>query len=532
MFSSFSERATRCFALVENSTKFVQVQVRRQIIPICTRPFFPVPIHGYRRRCFTTRFSSISNKCNGCRTNTIANLPNINKNATIHDISSFEESIMTIIEKKKTTGSQYSTVIQPIIRGRHVLNNSRNFGASTTSSSTRTMKLRNPTIKIKKRILGGDKQNKQNNNQQQNNNYRSNTINDNNNKNNDNNKQEYSSRFSSLLSSTRSSYYEYGSYPVTAINIAHSIDLSEVIGNVFATKGVKKIMERLSVVMQLRPKSEDDTSESDRFVAVFGYGSVVFFNVSPKETALLVQEIKRFSKGILPFDQERKERYCVHIQPAEILSSPTASTTITSDCGDDIGADVPPIHNGGNDNNANDLVTSDYCIVPELNMKYVDVISNIMAQSVALDAYNDKVDCLLADFERINDIVTLEGNLNAVDRNKLFQAVALNNSIFLRLTKVGIKDRVDTAWDLSQYEHVDEFMRKEFDIDQRFDYIEFKLNLIQQNAKFFLEVLANQKSDSLEYIIIVLISLECVLMCIEMSGYGGTLFAYLGGFVS
>ena len=73
-------------------------------------------------------------------------------------------------------------------------------------------------------------------------------------------------------------------------------------------------------------------------------------------------------------------------------------------------------------------------------------------------------------------------------------------------------------------------MREEFDIDQRFEHIEFKLNLIQQNAKFFLEVLAHQKSNSLEWIIIVLIMFECVLMCMEMSGVGEVFFAYLGTF--
>jgi hypothetical protein len=58
------------------------------------------------------------------------------------------------------------------------------------------------------------------------------------------------------------------------------------------------------------------------------------------------------------------------------------------------------------------------------------------------------------------------------------------------------------------------------EIDDRFENIEFKLNLIQQNAKFFLEVLHHQKSNNLEWIIAILILLECILMCIEMSGLG------------
>jgi uncharacterized Rmd1/YagE family protein len=68
-------------------------------------------------------------------------------------------------------------------------------------------------------------------------------------------------------------------------------------------------------------------------------------------------------------------------------------------------------------------------------------------------------------------------------------------------------------------------MREEFEIDSRFENIEFKLNLIQQNAKFFLEMLNDQKGNTLEWVIIVLIMFECILMIMEMSGAGDVVFA-------
>ena len=57
--------------------------------------------------------------------------------------------------------------------------------------------------------------------------------------------------------------------------------------------------------------------------------------------------------------------------------------------------------------------------------------------------------------------------------------------------------------------------------------IEFKLNLIQQNSKFFLEVLHAQKSNTLEWVIIVLIGFECVLMILDMSGAGAHILSGL-----
>jgi uncharacterized Rmd1/YagE family protein len=298
---------------------------------------------------------------------------------------------------------------------------------------------------------------------------------------------------------------EYGSYPVKAVHAAQSIDLAKVIANVFLAKSERRMMERHSVVVQLRPTSTKGDDQASRFIAVFDFGSVVMFNIAPREEADLLREIKQFASGPILSGSERKEKFCVHVQP-------------------DVGGEH--MH----ESESEDVVSADYCVVQELNMKAVDVISNVMAQSVALDSYNDTVDELLDQFESINKkVMSGEGGLTTSDRDKMFRTVAQNNGIFIEMvSKVGIKDRIDTAWVMSQYENISEGMREEFDIDQRFEHIEFKLNLIQQNAKFFLEILAHQKSNMLEWIIIVLISFECVLMCMEMSGVGGIVFGYLG----
>jgi uncharacterized Rmd1/YagE family protein len=173
-------------------------------------------------------------------------------------------------------------------------------------------------------------------------------------------------------------------------------------------------------------------------------------------------------------------------------------------------------------------VTGDHCVVPELDMNGVAVISTIMAQTVALDSYNDTVDGLLANFAEINATVAKTGQFTPSHKDFLLRTVAQNNSIFIdMISRVRIKDRSDTAWNLIKYEDIHYGMKEEFEIDDRFDQIEFKLNLIQQNAKFFLEMLQDKKSNFLEWTIVVLICFECVLMCVEMSGKGEEVFKSL-----
>lgn len=103
------------------------------------------------------------------------------------------------------------------------------------------------------------------------------------------------------------------------------------------------------------------------------------------------------------------------------------------------------------------VVNGDFCIVQKLDMNSTAVISNIMAQSVALDSYSDIVDELLARFTAVNSSVTKTGNFTNMEKESLFRIVSQNNSVFIDLaSKIGVKDRSDTAWKFSQYDHVHE----------------------------------------------------------------------------
>lgn len=56
----------------------------------------------------------------------------------------------------------------------------------------------------------------------------------------------------------------------------------------------------------------------------------------------------------------------------------------------------------------------------------------------------------------------------------------------------------------------------EFEISERFAAVDFKLQLVEQNTKFFLEVMHSQKSDSLEWAIIALLICEIILCLYEV----------------
>ena len=170
----------------------------------------------------------------------------------------------------------------------------------------------------------------------------------------------------------------------------------------------------------------------------------------------------------------------------------------------------------------------DHVIVKQLDLNNVAVISTVMGQTVALDYYYVVVDNMLEIFTDLNSTVERTGTFSAMEKERLFKIVAENNSIFIGLvSKLGLLERSDTAWNYSEHGKVWEGMREEFEMDDRFKNLEFKLNLIQHNTRFFIEILHNQKSDKLEWIIIVLIGFESVLMIMDMSGVGEKVFGFL-----
>jgi uncharacterized Rmd1/YagE family protein len=290
-------------------------------------------------------------------------------------------------------------------------------------------------------------------------------------------------------------------FPVTAIHIARKIDLFPLLSSIFARDYIRKQMfNKNSVVIQLTPHAPDDPP---RFVAVFRFGSIVSINVSGRELGLLISDIKKHATEPVLNGLERSDNFGIKIR--------------VQDSEDE-----------------SDEVTGDYCTVPgALDLNAVAVISNIMAQTVALDTYNDTVDDMLAHFATLNATVNKTGKLSNNDKDYLFKTVASNNAIFIdMISKIRIKDRSDTAWNLTKYENIHYGLRQEFEIDSRFTHIEFKLNLVQQNAKFFVEVLQSQKGQTLEWIIVALIGVECSLMIVEMSGLGERWLTSLAQFLS
>ncbi len=249
---------------------------------------------------------------------------------------------------------------------------------------------------------------------------------------------------------------------VRSVQAASSIDVVAVLSKVFgggvartsqytsqhpladffaSSPPLRHVFGRTNIIIQLSPpptNGHPSLSHSvPRYIAIYRFGAVVFFNLTTKEASRVLEQVKKHSVNPISVGFERREHFEVALQPQ--LETATGK------------------------------ITADRAMVRELDMNTVGIVSNIMGQTVALDWHNDTVDELLAKFSNVNSSVEKTGSFTSIERNTLFQVVARNNSLFIDMVgKLGIKDRSDTAWHLSQYEGLHEGMRKEFELDERF----------------------------------------------------------------
>lgn len=154
-------------------------------------------------------------------------------------------------------------------------------------------------------------------------------------------------------------------------------------------------------------------------------------------------------------------------------------------------------------------VKAEHVNVKELDKNNISIISTVMSQTVALDYYAQLVDRMLESFTKLNINVENTGEFKLMDHKYLHRLVASNNRIFTNvLSQLGIFEGSDAAWDNNDYTTTWDLLRKDFEIESRFKDLSLKLDIIKDNAKFFLEILHNDGSRKLEWIIIVLIAVE------------------------
>ncbi len=245
---------------------------------------------------------------------------------------------------------------------------------------------------------------------------------------------------------------------LSALLVANQLDL----------KGIKTFLE-------LKPIA-DTSSElfysfgPDKYQYYFNYGVVVFSGHSDEEIKLAIKAIHLFHRNPLP-------------------------TWLRDD-------HEITVENGDMKFEFNRVV------VNRLDAKVYRIAMFNIAQSVALDRYHEITENLLTEIRGFTNHLETTGKLKISRKNMLkFIGKALNTQNDIA-DNIYIFDAPELVWDDEFLDKLHQGLMKHFDLRVRFSEIEYTMRIIEDNLSVFREISHQRESNTLEWIIILLILVE------------------------
>ena len=208
----------------------------------------------------------------------------------------------------------------------------------------------------------------------------------------------------------------------------------------------------------------------EKFVYVFQYGVVSFFNHSAQEINELVKQLNPTAYAWQ--EQELSETMRVFIEPGA------------------------------------QQVSFDKVVLQNFEPEAIRLVMLNTSQSVALDRYLDITDLLLEETNGYTKTLELKGKLNISGvKLKKFIGKVLNikNQISENLY---IFDSPDITWENESLNKLNIALKQTFDIKDRYRYINERTAIIKEDLELFKDIMEHRESSRLEWIIILLILVE------------------------
>lgn len=217
----------------------------------------------------------------------------------------------------------------------------------------------------------------------------------------------------------------------------------------------------------------------EQYAVLTRFGTVSFWNV--KENLIL-----EFLKEIAPY-----------VETGSVLHRHTDTLKIF------VGSDT-------------ERATFEELFIDNLDPEKIKIISYVSAQSVALDRYEEEINVRLHDLGRVVANMKTSGRAK-LDQSDILKQVGNVLSIKQRtVSQLSLFDKPDETWDREELERLYDRLRSEYELRDRFDVLNEKIDFLSENNTILLNYLSSQRSNFLEMVVIILIVIEIALFVIEL----------------
>lgn len=265
-----------------------------------------------------------------------------------------------------------------------------------------------------------------------------------------------------------------------AFAVTNEIDLNKIAGecNIRKKYTWEEPLILQNEVLRLVLKEEPGKEES---ILVFSFGSIVFVN-SPKQH---IEKFMHYLKRIKPdIDINRYDRfqddYMLRVAEGEEFE-----------------------------------VTDQYVQIPNMELFHPELISTVIAKSVALERIEEQLGKILDDLE--SKIDNLEkGQLNVGNKELARTTSRIIRHEYNTIAYIMILDKPDITWINSDAEDFYDKLSMFFELNDRYEVIKSKTEILKSIIDGFATISHSIRGLFVEWVIVILIVVEVLLMLFDL----------------
>ncbi|MCX7779934.1 MAG: RMD1 family protein [Negativicutes bacterium] len=226
---------------------------------------------------------------------------------------------------------------------------------------------------------------------------------------------------------------------------------------------------------------------ADKEVHIFHFGSVVFVNCQDHEMMDIIQYLKRVEKSLNTVNpHEYSDDYLLRIDPA-------GEPAITNDC----------------------LIAS-----AEQNF-HREIVTTVLAKSVALEKIESSTDQLLDEIEDVVESLR-QGNLNISDEQLAKMSARILGYKFTTISYIMLLDKPDITWFNEDAAGLFAELSALFELGDRYEKLKHKTDTLMDITAVFSGLAHAKRGTRLEWAVIILIAIEIVLSLYSLFFAGQT----------
>ena len=216
-------------------------------------------------------------------------------------------------------------------------------------------------------------------------------------------------------------------------------------------------------------------------IYIYSFGSIIFINFNHSEIQNSLKLLKNFIKDIKIASMDKfTDSYAVKIVE-----------------------------------NTDLILNNDELITGRYNPYFSDIISVVLAKSVALERIEDNIDRILDDIEDIIDFME-KGQFKIKDSKMAKLASQILKFKYYTISYIMLLDKPDITWENMELENLYLKMSELFELNERYEMIKHKTEMLLDVTDIFTGLTYYNREIKLEWMIVILIIIEILLSLFQL----------------